>query len=69
LLVNSAIHGVTLFLIPEQSAGIEACATQSVICGSAKTEKEVGKMITLTSGWKMTVAGTPAFAVRRRPAA
>jgi hypothetical protein len=28
--------------------------------GNGRAEKEVGKMITLTSGWKMTITAAPA---------
>lgn len=64
---NGHIHDVFLFLTPERLAGVTARVARPVSRSHGRTEKEVGKMITLTRGWMYTFTATPASVAAARP--
>ncbi|MET1064731.1 MAG: hypothetical protein ABWX85_07145, partial [Arthrobacter sp.] len=66
-LVRQRIHGVFLFLTPGRPAGVEARVARPVSRSHGITEKEVGKMITLTSGWMYCITAIPASDAEPRP--
>jgi len=65
--VKCHIHSVFLFLTPERLAGVTARVARPVSRSYGRTEKEVGKMNTLTSGWMSTFTATPASDAAARP--
>ncbi len=65
--VNGRIHGVFLFLTPVRLARVPARVARPVSRSYGRTEKEVGKMITLTRGWMYTLTATPASDAAARP--
>jgi hypothetical protein len=60
-------RGVALFLTPEPLAGVRVQFASAISLSNGKAEKEVGKMITLTSGRKMTITAFPAPDAFARP--
>jgi hypothetical protein len=66
-LANTCILGVFLFLTPERFAGATARVARDVGRSFGRTEKEVGTMNTLTSGWKYIFTAAPTSVAGPRP--